>query len=90
MKREKQLSMECSDALEVANAERRIVLIDNYVDDTVLTLLNKRKANVSASVYTDRISSNPFTHKITILIQYRLVFFRQKNGIPSRRICNPP
>lgn len=42
----------------VRSAERRIMLIDNYVDDTVLTLLNKRKMNVSASVYTGRISSN--------------------------------
>jgi len=39
-------------------AECRIVLIDNYVDDTVLTLLNKRNSNVIASIYTDRISRN--------------------------------
>ena len=39
-------------------AECRIILIDNYVDDTVLTLLNKCNSNVAAYIYTDRISRN--------------------------------
>ena len=39
-------------------AECRIILIDNYVDDTVLTLLNKRNSNVAAYIYIDRISRN--------------------------------
>lgn len=42
----------------VRSAECRIILIDNYVDDTVLTLLNKRNSNVAAYIYTDRISRN--------------------------------
>ena len=37
-------------------AKRRIVLIDNYIDDTVLTLLSKREAGVEAVVYTGKIS----------------------------------
>ena len=37
-------------------AECRIILIDNYVDDTVLTLLNKRNNDVDASIYTNHIS----------------------------------
>lgn len=40
----------------VRKAERRIVLIDNYIDDTVLTLLDKRAEGVEAAVYTGRIS----------------------------------
>jgi hypothetical protein len=32
------------------------VLFDNYVDDSVLILLSKRKKNVSARIYTRRIS----------------------------------
>ncbi|MBE6251676.1 MAG: DNA-binding protein [Bacteroidales bacterium] len=40
----------------VRNAKRRIVLIDNYIDDTVLTLLDKRSAGVDATIYTGRIS----------------------------------
>ena len=40
----------------VRKATQRIVLIDNYVDDTVLTLLDKRSAGVDATIYTGRIS----------------------------------
>lgn len=40
----------------VRQAKVRIVLIDNYVDETVLTLLDKREANVSATIYTQHIS----------------------------------
>lgn len=41
----------------IRSAEKSIILIDNYVDDTVLTLLGKRKGNVSATIYTKSISS---------------------------------
>ena len=37
-------------------AKTRIVLIDNYVDDTVLTMLDKRDAGVLATIYTQKIS----------------------------------
>ena len=40
----------------VRKAARRIVLIDNYVDDTVLTLLNKRADTVTAIIYTSKFS----------------------------------
>lgn len=40
----------------VRQAKKSIVLIDNYVDETVLTLLDKREANVSATIYTQHIS----------------------------------
>ncbi|MBE6251679.1 MAG: DNA-binding protein [Bacteroidales bacterium] len=40
----------------VRSAKRRIVLIDNYIDDTVLTLLAKREAGVEAVIYTGMIS----------------------------------
>ena len=40
----------------VRRAKRRIVLIDNYIDDTVLTLLAKREAGVEAVIYTGKIS----------------------------------
>lgn len=38
-------------------AKRSVVLIDNYVDDTVLTLLDKRENEVTATIYTQRISN---------------------------------
>ncbi|HPH17079.1 MAG TPA: DNA-binding protein, partial [Bacteroidales bacterium] len=37
-------------------AQKSIILIDNYVDETVLLLLSKRNLNVSAVVYTKTIS----------------------------------
>ena len=40
----------------IKSAKKRIVLIDNYVDETVLTLLDKRDNNVSAIIYTQQIS----------------------------------
>ena len=41
----------------VESAEKRIILIDNYVDQSVLTLLLKRNDNVEATVYTMQMSS---------------------------------
>jgi len=41
----------------IRSAQRSIILIDNYVDDRVLTLLGKRGQSVSASIYTKRISN---------------------------------
>ena len=41
----------------IRSAQRSIILIDNFVDDTVLTLLGKRNAGVSATIYTRTISS---------------------------------
>lgn len=40
----------------VRNAKSSILLIDNYVDDTVLTLLSKREKNVKVTIYTATIS----------------------------------
>ena len=40
----------------IESAEKRIVLIDNYIDLSVLELLSRRNANVSAKVYTLQIS----------------------------------
>ena len=40
----------------VRKAARRIVLIDNYIDDTVLTMLSKRADRVDATIYTCKVS----------------------------------
>lgn len=36
----------------IKQAQQSIVLFDNYIDETVLTLLDKRSAGVSATIYT--------------------------------------
>jgi len=40
----------------IKEAKRSIVLIDNYVDETVLSMLSKRKDQVKASIYTANLS----------------------------------
>lgn len=37
-------------------AKNEIIMIDNYIDETVLTLLDKRNENVAATIYTAKIS----------------------------------
>ncbi len=40
----------------VRSATKSIILIDNYVDDSVLTLLGKRNNDVTVTIYTKEIS----------------------------------
>ena len=40
----------------IKSTKESIILIDNYVDDTVLTLLSKRKLKVKATIYTASVS----------------------------------
>jgi hypothetical protein len=40
----------------IKTAEKRIILLDNYVDETALLLLSKRKKKVNAEIYTRKIS----------------------------------
>ena len=40
----------------IRSARESIILIDNYIDDSVLTLFNKRKKDVIATIFTKEIS----------------------------------
>lgn len=40
----------------IRNAKESIILIDNYIDDSVLTLFSKRKDNVKVIIYTKEIT----------------------------------
>lgn len=40
----------------VRSAEKSIILIDNYIDDSVLTLFSKRKKKVKVIIYTKNLS----------------------------------
>lgn len=42
----------------VRKAHKEIILIDNYVDDSVLKMLNKRADGVSTTIYTAHVSEN--------------------------------
>lgn len=39
----------------IKRARRRVILVDNYIDETVLTLLSKRNPGVLATIYTKKI-----------------------------------
>lgn len=56
----------------IRSAGSSIILLDNYVDDTVLTLLGKRKDNVAATILTKNISN-----------QLRLDLQRYNNQYPA-------
>jgi len=59
----------------IRRAKCSIALIDNYVDDSVLSLLDKRGSDVSATVYTRQISS-----------QLRLDLDRHNSQYPEIRV----
>lgn len=40
----------------IKSANESIVLIDNYIDESILTLLSKRNVNVKATIYTKNIT----------------------------------
>ena len=40
----------------IKEAKKSIILIDNYIDETILTLLDKRDQGVEAAIYTKSIS----------------------------------
>lgn len=61
----------------VRKAKSSIVLIDNYVDDTVLTLLDKRADNVTATIYTQHISQ-----------QFQLDINRHNTQYPAINVDN--
>jgi len=40
----------------IKSAKKRLILIDNYIDETVLTILSQREPWISATIYTNHIS----------------------------------
>ena len=42
----------------IKSAKKEITLIDNYVDETVLTMLDKRNTGVKATIYMQHISTS--------------------------------
>ena len=40
----------------IKQAKRSIVLVDNYIDETTLTMLSKRDSNVTATIYTRQLN----------------------------------
>ena len=51
----------------IKQAKQSIVLIDNYIDETTLTMLSKRSSNVSATIYTSQHVQNLHQLQLDIL-----------------------
>ena len=68
----------------IRKAKKSIVLIDNYVDDSVLSLLDKRKDKVSATIYTSKISSQLKLDINKHNSQYPLIDVKQFNKAHDR------
>ena len=60
----------------IRSAQKRIILIDNFVDDRVLSLLDKRNDNVEANIYT-RYNDSFLTDLKKHNNQYREISFIQ-------------
>ena len=65
-------------------AKHSIVLIDNYVDDTVLTMLDKRENGVAATIYTQRISNQFQLDVDRHNAQYPIIEIKQFNKAHDR------
>ena len=68
----------------IKRAKKQIILIDNYIDETVLTLLDKRKENVSATVYTSHISEQLKQDLAKHNSQYPLIKIEKNNKFHDR------
>lgn len=61
----------------IRKAQTSILLIYNYIDDTVLTLFSKRRKNVSVIIYTKTISKQLTLDLIKFNAQYEPVFIEE-------------
>lgn len=63
----------------IRSAKKSIILIDNYVDDSVLTLLTKRKEKTSLIIYTKTISKQLDLDLLKHNSQYPAIEIREFN-----------
>ena len=71
----------------IREAKKQIVLIDNYVDDSVLTMLDKRNKGVQATVYTKTISPQLSLDFEKHNAQYAPIEVKQFDKAHDRFLC---
>ncbi len=71
----------------IRSAKKRIVLFDNYVDDTVLVMLDKRVDGVSAQIYTHNISSQLALDLQRHNTQYQPIAIDEFQNAHDRFLC---
>ena len=70
----------------IKSAESRVVVIDNYVDESVLTILDKRNPGVTATIYTKKISKQLALDISKHDAQYPIITVREFNKCHDRFI----
>jgi len=68
----------------IKNAQKDIVLIDNYIDESVFTLLAKRKPGVTATVYTKKITKTLHLDAEKHAQQYPAVILKELKNTHDR------
>lgn len=68
----------------IKSANTRIILIDNYLDESVLLMLAKREASVSAKIITQNISNQLRLDLARHNSQYPVIEIEEKTGIHDR------
>lgn len=71
----------------VRAANNRVVMFDNYIDDTVLTMLDKRKKKVSATIYTKSIPQQLALDIAKHNSQYATIDVKDTNKVHDRFLC---
>ena len=71
----------------IREATTRIILIDNYIDDSVLTMLAKRADRVAATIYTKKPSTQLLLDIQKHNAQYMPVIIREFDRSHDRFLC---
>lgn len=68
----------------IRSAKDDIKMVDNYIDDSVLLLLSKRQARVSATIYTERITNQFQTDLCKYNTQYPPIATKEIEKVHDR------
>ena len=71
----------------IRSAKHRIVLFDNYIDDTVLTLLDKRDNSVPATIFTKAIPQQLALDIVKHNAQYAPIEVKTLGNVHDRFLC---
>lgn len=71
----------------VRSTKKQIILFDNYVDDTVLTILDKRKPKVTATIYTKNIPQQLLLDLAKHNAQYQPIEVKPFEKVHDRFLC---
>lgn len=71
----------------IRSAKKSIVLFDNYVDDTVLTMLDKRKPKVLSTIYTKSIPKQLSLDLAKHNAQYQPIEVKVFDKVHDRFLC---